>query len=69
MIWAKLIAGVLVGLLGIVWLGQGVGLIRGSFMTGQAMWAIIGAVLVVIAAWLLWSVVQSRRVGASSQNV
>jgi len=60
MIWAKLIAGILVGLLGIVWLGQGVGLIRGSFMTGQAMWAIIGAVLIVFAVWLLWSTFRSR---------
>jgi len=60
MIWAKLIAGILVGLLGIVWLGQGVGLIRGSFMTGQAMWAIIGAVLIVFAVWLLWSTLRSR---------
>ena len=67
--WVKLVGGVVLLLLGLVWLGQGLGFIRGSFMTGQAMWAIIGAVLVVIAAWLLWSVVQSRRVGASSQNV
>jgi biotin transporter BioY len=69
MMWVKLVGGVVLLLLGVVWLGQGLGFIRGSFMTGQAMWAIIGAVLVVIAAWLLWSVVQSRRVGASSQNV
>jgi len=69
MMWVKLMGGVVLLLLGLVWLGQGLGFIRGSFMTGQAMWAIIGAVLVVIAAWLLWSVVQSRRVGASSQNV
>ena len=62
MTWGKLIAGILVGLLGIVWLGQGVGLIRGSFMTGQAMWAIIGAVLIVLAAWLLWSTLRSRRI-------
>jgi biotin transporter BioY len=69
MMWVKLVGGVVLLLLGLVWLGQGIGFIRGSFMTGQAMWAIIGAVLVVIAAWLLWSVVQSRRVGAPSQNV
>jgi biotin transporter BioY len=68
MMWVKLVGGVVLLLLGLVWLGQGLGFIRGSFMTGQAMWAIIGAVLVVIAAWLLWSVVHSRRVGASSQN-
>ena len=60
--WGRLIAGILVGLLGIVWLGQGVGLIRGSIMTGQAMWAIIGAVLIVLAAWLLWSTFRSRSI-------
>jgi hypothetical protein len=62
MTWAKLIAGLVVGLLGIVWLAQGVGLIRGSFMSGQAMWAIIGAVLIVLAAWLLWSTFRSRSI-------
>ena len=60
--WAKLIAGILIGLLGLVWLGQGVGLIAGSFMTGQTMWAVIGLVLIVIAAWLLWSTYRSRGV-------
>ncbi len=36
-------------LAGIVWLGQGVGLIGGSFMTGSILWAAIGALLVVLA--------------------
>src|SRR5438874_955449 len=51
MLWVKLVAGVLLGLVGLVFLGQGLGFIPGSFMTGQAMWAIIGAVLVIVAAW------------------
>jgi hypothetical protein len=62
--WVKLIGGILLLILGLGWLGQGLGFIRGSFMTGQLMWAIIGAALVVIAAWLLWSFVQGRRVSA-----
>ncbi len=41
-------------LLGLVWIGQGVGLVRGSFMTGRAEWAVIGAVLSAVAALLLW---------------
>jgi membrane protein implicated in regulation of membrane protease activity len=46
---------VLIGLVGLVWLGQGVGAIPGSFMTGSQLWAAIGAVLVVVAVLLaLW---------------
>jgi len=52
--WVRLIVGVLVALLGLVWLGQGLNLIKGSFMTGQLQWAIIGALLLVLAAWLVW---------------
>jgi hypothetical protein len=36
---------VLLGLVGLIWLGQGIGLIRGSFMTGQAFWAVAGGIL------------------------
>ena len=38
---------------GIVWLGQGVGLIGGSFMTGQAVWAVIGGACIVLGAYLV----------------
>ena len=38
---------------GVLWLGQGVGLIGGSFMTGEALWAIIGGVCIVLGALLL----------------
>jgi hypothetical protein len=34
---------------GLVWIGQGIGLIPGSFMTGDIRWAIAGAVLLVVA--------------------
>lgn len=57
------VVAVVVGLLGLVWLGQGVGLIGGSFMTGQRTWAVIGAVLVLVAlAILAWA----RRGGRSA---
>lgn len=39
---------------GLVWIGQGAGLIRGSFMTGDPTWAAIGAVVSGVAALLLW---------------
>ena len=45
---------VLVILLGLVWIGQGVGLIRGSFMTGHIEWSIIGGLISAAAAIALW---------------
>jgi len=43
-IWA-IVIGVVFGLVGAVWVLQGVGLLKGSFMTGEPIWAIIGLVL------------------------
>jgi hypothetical protein len=54
--WLRGIVGVVLVLLGLVWIGQGSGLITGSSMTGQATWLIIGLVGLVIGAWLLWSI-------------
>jgi len=36
-----------------VWFFQGVGVIEGSFMTGEAVWAVIGVVCVVAGLALL----------------
>jgi uncharacterized membrane protein YeaQ/YmgE (transglycosylase-associated protein family) len=52
------LAGVL-ALVGGVWLGQGLGFIGGSFMTGSPFWAVVGAVLLVLAAALV--AVERRR--------
>ncbi len=50
-----LIAGVLI-IVGLVWIGQGTGIIAGSgFMTNDIKWAIIGAILLVIGAILGWT--------------
>ena len=38
---------VVLAAVGVVWLGQGIGLIGGSFMSGEPLWAIIGAVMLV----------------------
>jgi hypothetical protein len=38
---------------GVIWLGQGVGLIGGSFMTGEAVWAVIGGVCIALGAFLI----------------
>jgi hypothetical protein len=49
----RLVVGALLVLIGAVWILQGIGLLEGSFMTGEAVWAIIGAVCAVIGLALL----------------
>jgi hypothetical protein len=51
---------VVLAVVGVVWLGQGIGLIRGSFMSGEPLWAVIGAVMLVGASVLA---VAARRRG------
>ena len=37
-----IVLGLLLVLIGLVWVGQGLGYIKGSFMTGASLWAWIG---------------------------
>jgi len=50
---ARAIAGVLLCAVGVIWIGQGVGTIRGSFMTGSAFWAVMGALCLIVGVALL----------------
>jgi glucose dehydrogenase len=59
--WIRAIGGVVCVLIGLVWIGQGTNLMPGSVMSGQAMWAIIGLLVLIVGAWLLWSVARERR--------
>lgn len=45
----RLVLALVIALAGLVWLGQGLGFIPGSFMTGSLFWAVVGAVLVGLA--------------------
>jgi hypothetical protein len=56
---SRLVVAVLLGLVGLVWLGQGLGYIGGSFMTGDQLWATIGTLLLVVAAAILY--LEARR--------
>lgn len=42
------VAGVLLVLVGFVWILQGINVLPGSFMTGQTKWAVIGAIAVAV---------------------
>ncbi|TMF87376.1 MAG: hypothetical protein E6I08_10160 [Chloroflexi bacterium] len=50
---AAIVFGVLLALLGAVWIGQGLGYIKGSFMTGSAFWGWTGAVCLVVGLLLI----------------
>ncbi len=46
---------------GAVWIGQGLGFIPGSFMTGDPFWALAGAATAGFGVVLGWSRLRSRR--------
>jgi hypothetical protein len=47
------VLGVLLVLMGVVWIFQGIGVLPGSFMTGQRRWATYGAIAAVAGIALL----------------
>ncbi|HKH90296.1 MAG TPA: hypothetical protein VKA54_00765 [Gemmatimonadaceae bacterium] len=50
---AMTIAGVLLILMGIIWILQGINVLPGSFMTGQRKWAVNGAIAAIVGIALL----------------
>ena len=51
--WLRRAIAIVLVLVGVVWFSQGIGVLHGSFMTGEAVWAVIGVVCVVAGAALL----------------
>jgi hypothetical protein len=57
---AYIAAGLLI-VIGSIFVGQGLGILRGSsFMVGDPRWAVIGALLIVLGAVLGWRASQRR---------
>lgn len=54
--WIRGIVGVVLCLIGAVWIAQGTNALHGSGMSGHGQWAVIGAVFVVIGLAVLASV-------------
>jgi len=63
-----IVIAVLMLLTGGVWIGQGLGYIKGSFMTGDMKWFWIGVTLVVIALVLGAAAVFYRRGPSASRT-
>jgi hypothetical protein len=55
--------GIVLLLAGVVWLLQGLNVLPGSFMTGQAFWAFMGAVCLVAGGGLLYLGLRGARRG------
>ena len=54
--WALTILGAMLILSGAVWFFQGIGLLPGSFMTGQIQWAVYGGIAVAAGGALVYFV-------------
>ena len=51
--WPRLIGGVVLALVGLLWIAQGLGAAKGSAMTGHPVYAVLGVIVAVIGAWLI----------------
>ena len=54
------IIGALAVLVGGAWMGQGAGLIKGSFMTGSSTWLAIGLLCLVVGLLLIFLALRRR---------
>jgi hypothetical protein len=56
----RLAVAVLSCVVGAVWIGQGIGLVPGSVMTGDRFWAGAGVVAVGFGVYLAWDALRRR---------
>lgn len=52
--------GILLGAVGVIWTLQGLGYLKGSSMTGQSFWAIVGPVVAGLGVALLYVALRGR---------
>jgi hypothetical protein len=58
---SRFVLAAIAALVGLVWLLQGLGLLPGSFMTGDGIWAVAGLALVAVAiAYGAWPRLRRR---------
>ena len=51
--WLSVVLGILLALIGIIWILQGVNVLGGSFMSGQLFWAAMGAIALGVGVGLV----------------
>jgi hypothetical protein len=59
--WSRGVPAIVCLLVGGLWILQGVGVAKGSFMTGHAGWAVFGGILFVAGALLLVAALRARQ--------
>jgi hypothetical protein len=57
---ARVVVGVVLLAVGLVWIFQGTGALGGSFMSGEAIWAVIGVVVGLAGVALLVGAARAR---------
>jgi hypothetical protein len=62
----KLVVGVALILVGVVWTLQGLDVMGGSGMSGNALWAVVGPVVALVGAYL---VVRAARTTSTRQDL
>jgi len=60
---ARLVLAAFLLIVGVAWIGQGTDLLAGSAMSGQPVWAVVGAVLLVVGLLIGVREVARRPVG------
>jgi hypothetical protein len=55
------IIGLILVVVGGVWIAQGTGALGGSFMSGEAVWAVIGVIVALLGLALVVGMVRDRR--------
>ena len=59
--WPFLVPGVILSGVGLVWTLQGLGILRGSVMSGSTLWATIGPIVLVVGLILVGIAIARRR--------
>lgn len=60
-IWPFLVSGVVLGVVGLIWTLQGVGILGGSVMSGSSLWAVIGPIVLLAGVGLIIVGLSRRR--------
>ncbi|MCU1426591.1 MAG: hypothetical protein JWL83_591 [Actinomycetia bacterium] len=66
--WVRGVIGLVLLAVGVVWIAQGLGALHGSPMTGQAIWAVLGALLLVVAVALFTGAGRARKRSSHPAN-
>jgi uncharacterized membrane protein len=57
----RLIVAAVLVVVGLLWIGQGVGLVPGSFMTREPFWAVAGCFAVAVGVFVGWATLLKRQ--------